>query len=101
MQTLNFPTELCDQENTFTFAYPGGRRERVSTGYLFSCKEGLYILQTGTMLKDCYTERDVAERTRLNAMTPVRTGDIVLVEGKQYQVKILGDYSDAGRLIAV
>ena len=58
-------------------------------------------MQKSACLKQHYTERDIAERNKLNAMTPIKNGDIVLVNGKQYEVKILGDYSDAGRLIPV
>ena len=101
MTTLNFICGAFDQDNTFTFAYQGrGRQECTATGYLRDYgDEGVFIMQQAACIKDQYTAKDDEERSRLNAMTPVRDGDIVEVEGKQYKVKILGNYSDAGRLI--
>lgn len=103
MTVLNFPRDNFDQDNTFTFAYRGARGiERTATGYLFDGEEeGLYIMKQSACLKDQYTDADRAESARLNAMTPVRDGDEVTLNGKQYRVKILGNYSDAGRLIPV
>ena len=102
--TLNFPRDNFDQDSTFTFAYQGIRgQERTATGYLSNSEdEGvIYLMKQSVCLKSEYTAKDNEERDRLNSMTPVRNGDIVEVEGKQYKVKILGNYSDAGRLIAV
>jgi acyl-CoA hydrolase len=100
---LNIKTDNFDQDNTFTFAFPGSRgQERVRTGYVADFEdEGMYIMQRSACLKAQYTDKDYEETARLNAMNPIRTGDIVEVNGKQYSVKILGDYSDAGRLILV
>lgn len=103
-QVLNFTRDNFDQDNTFTFAYQGIRgQERTATGYLFNSKdEGtIYIMKQSACLKDSYTAKDMEESARLNAMTPVRDGDLVLVEGQQYKVKILGNYSDAGRLVKI
>jgi hypothetical protein len=102
MQVLKFKTDNFDQDNTFTFAFPGSRgQERVRTGYAANFEEGVYIMQRNACIKAEYTAKDHEETARLNAMTPLRTGDIVEINGKQYSVKILGDYSDAGRLIPV
>lgn len=104
MTTLNFTRDNFDQDNTFTFAYQGVRgQERTATGYLFDSKdEGvIYIMKQSACLKGEYTAKDNEERARLNAMTPVRDGDVVEVEGQQYKVRILGNYSDAGRLIKI
>lgn len=102
MTKLNYRRDNFDQDNTFSFIYSGPRgREVPATGYLFYAEdEGqIYIMKRTTSLKSYYTEADHAEMDRLNAMTPVRDGDTVEVEGKQYRVKILGNYSPAGRLI--
>lgn len=103
MTKLNYRRDNFDQDNTFAFAYNGRRGEVVTTGYLFNATdEGrIYVMQRAACLKSHYTEADHAETARLNAMTPVRDGDTVEVEGKQYRVKILGNYSDAGYLIAL
>ena len=99
--TLNFPADNFDQDNTFTFAYQGFRgQDRTATGYLFDAgEEGVFIMKRSACLKDAYTEKDREESARLAAMLPVRNGDVIEVGGKQYTVKILGNYSDAGRLI--
>ena len=101
MQVLNFPIDNFDQVNTFTFVYQGFRGNQVrATGYIFydDEKNVMYIMQKSACLKSSYTNADYEERARLNAMPPVRHGDIVEVAGKQYRVQILGNYSDAGRL---
>lgn len=100
MQALNFPIDNFDQDNTFTFAYQGIRgQERTATGYLFDGgDEGIYIMKKSACLKDQYSDKDREESARLLAMTPLRTGDIVELNGQQYRVSILGNYSDAGRL---
>ena len=98
---LNFCSNIQDQENTFTFAYKNSRgQERTGTGYLFDGKEeGIFIMQQSACIKSQYTQKDREESARLLAMTPLRTGDIVELEGRTYTVQINGDYSDAGQLI--
>ncbi len=101
MQTLNFPRDSFDQDNTFAFAYQGARgMDRTATGYLFrSAEDGqIFIMKQSACLKDSYTDADRAEQRRLDAQIPLRTNDVVNVGGKNYRVQILGDYSDAGRL---
>ena len=100
--TLNFPIDNFDQDNTFTFEYAGIRgTARTATGYLFQDGEQIFLMKQSACIKAEYTAKDREESDRLRAMTPVRTGDIVEVRGQQYRVKILGNYSDAGRLIPV
>lgn len=101
MQVLNFPRDNFDKDNTFTFAYKGFRgNECTATGYLFNSVDEsvVYLMKQSACLKDVYSDADRAESARLREMTPVRTGDMVTVDGKQYRVRILGNYSDAGRL---
>ena len=88
---------------TFKFSFRNHRGvEKTRTGYLFYAPDErvLYIMQKPSVLKDAYTDADRAETARLNAATPLRDGDTVVVEGLEYGVKILGDFSDAGRLVA-
>ena len=102
MMKLNFPRDNFDQDSTFSFAFKNHRdQECVTTGYLFYSKQNntTYIMQTSACLKAHYTDKDREESARLQAQVPVRTGGIVEVEGKQYQVHISGNYSDAGYLI--
>lgn len=53
----------------------------------------------GVMLCDHYTDAEIAERKRLNAMVPLQHGDIVQdQDGRLFQVNVRGQYSDAGFL---
>lgn len=103
-QQLNYTTDNFDTKSTFAFEYKGfSGKTRRSTGYLFNCEQEkkIYIMKKSVGVQSSYTEKEIAERERLNTMEPIKTGDIVEVEGKKYEVKILGDYSDAGRLIPI
>lgn len=61
----------------------------------------VYIMQRCRVLKDHYTEADRLHLERMNALAPLKDGEVVLFNGAEYKVKILGNYSDAGRLIPV
>ena len=106
-KTLSFPVDNFDQKNTFAFEFTGWsgktrtRTGYLLTGYLLNAKrEGtIYIMQRSACMKDVYTQADYEEGDRLAAMEPVRDGDVVCVDGEQYMVKILGNFSDAGRLV--
>lgn len=58
----------------------------------------VFIMQKSACLKSHYTPEDIAHRERMNKMVPLKAGEIVLFEGKEYKVRILGNYSDCGRL---
>jgi hypothetical protein len=103
MITLTPTTDSFDQDNTFVFSYTNriGCTSRAK-GYLADFgDEGIYIMKTSLCLKDSYTEKDMEEAARLHAMKPVRNGDVVLYNGQEYKVSILGNYSDAGRLTKI
>ena len=104
MQTLRQSKGFRDLDAKFTFEitrYNGSKSSR--DGYIFKDdREGkVYIMQSSAVLQSSYTNEEITSRDRLNAMTPIKTGDVVLFEGEQYKVQILGDYSDAGRLIKI
>ena len=103
MMNLNFPREVNDRDTTFRFAYNFRGVETYRKGHLFNDTQEneICIMYTGSMMQDVYSAKDIEERNRLRDQEPVRNGDVVEVEGKQYTVKILGDYSDAGRLIPI
>ena len=87
-------------DDTFTFMIPN--RPLARTGYILDCDEdGMILMQKSACLKSHYTEKDHADRARLNAMTPILTGDTVIVNGQEYLVTIKGDYSEAGYLTAI
>jgi len=59
--------------------------------------DGIYwLMNPGTMLLSHYPQELKDNQKRLNSEKPLQDGEIVLIEGKQYRLKVLGDYSDAG-----
>lgn len=100
MNKLNFCTGAFDTVNTFAFEYEGRRGACRATGYLFKDKQEnvIYLMKKAGMICDSYSEAQIAESDRLYNMSPVRHGDVVEVEGQRYKVRILGNFSDAGRL---
>ncbi len=77
------------------------------TGYIFDNRDDLldpsvYLMQKSVVIKSEYTQadRDLIQRI-YHDESPVKHGDIVKYDGDLYQVRILGNYSDAGRLIKV
>jgi hypothetical protein len=104
MTTLTYPANTFDRDACFAFEYDYKGKPQRAAGYLFNdTQEGvIYILQKGSCLKAHYTEEDRVYTNRIYFGEEVlRSGDAVTVDGKQYEVKILGNYSDAGRLIPV
>lgn len=91
---------LANDEDV-TFIIP--RHPVVARGYIFAAEdEGrVFIMKHASVLKDHYTEADREYSRKMNAMTPLRDGDEVLYDGKPHKVKILGNYSDAGRLVPI
>lgn len=103
MKTLRFSTSTFDADAKFAFEYQGRRGSQVrATGYLKDYRnsgEGVVLLQSPRFLSNSYSDADIALDRRIASEEPVRDGDIVEVEGERFRVRILGDYSDAGRLI--
>ena len=101
--TLTIAQDSFDTAADFTFEYKGyAGRTCTASGYLFQSDDGqIYLMKNSAVLKSHYSDEDRAERIRLNSMNPVRDGDTVAVNDKQYKVKILGNFSDAGRLYAI
>ena len=101
MQILKQPKDTMDNSENFTFEitrYNGKKSDR--DGYIFKCDQEnkIYIMQCSAVLKGHYTAEDIALRDHLNALEPLKTGDVVIFEGKPHKVTINGDYSDAGYL---
>ena len=97
---LKLSTGSFDQDNSFAVEYAvRGRTGRKTCSLQRDYKErgdGIFWgLSSGVILKDSYTAADVAERERLDSSAPVRDGDVVTIEGKQYRAKVNGPYSDA------
>lgn len=99
MQTLTLSTGSFDQENTFTVEVKGFKRMKTIDAKLFrgyqEDDDGIYwAMQRSACLKAEYTAKDYEERDRLNAMEPLRNGDLVNIDGQVYKAKVLGDYSN-------
>lgn len=99
MQTLNLTTDTLDQDNTFVVevrGFKGMKRITASLhcGYQKDADGIFWAMKRSACLKAVYTAKDDEERDRLNAMEPVRSGDIVLIGGQQFKARMLGDFSD-------
>lgn len=95
MRTLNLSTDTFDQVNTFLIQGPR-RTIRACLHRDYQTQgDGVYwAMQKSGMLKDSYTEADRAETSRLSSEHVIQNGEIVLIDGEQYKIRVLGDYSD-------
>lgn len=99
MTILKFSTDTFDQDNTFTIEVQGFKRMtniRASL-HLDYHKRGdgiIWAMKSSAVLKAEYTDKDYEESARLRSMTPIRHGDIVEIEGKQYKTRVLGNFSN-------
>jgi hypothetical protein len=100
---LTIPANTFDNDAHFAFEYLNYKKQPTrGEGYLFYAddEEQFYIMQCGACIKSSYTDADRALTDRIyRGEQVVRNGDTVTVAGNAYTVKILGNYSDAGRLI--
>lgn len=100
MQALNFSLDTFDQDNTFSMEVKGFKGQPLR---ITAClhkdyqKQGdgiLWAMKKSACLKNVYTAKDLEETSRLNISEPLRNGDAVLIEGKQYKTRVLGNFSD-------
>lgn len=99
MQTINVSNDSFDQDNTFLVEIQGTRGANIITatlrrGYRTRDDQILWAMKRNACLKDVYSDKDYEERARLNSMTPIKHGDVVQIEGRQYTARILGNHSD-------
>ena len=97
--TLIRSADTFDQDTTFVIETKGFRRMKRMTVRLMQGydkrDDGIFWgMQCSACLKAEYTAKDYEESARLNSMEPVRHGDTVTIEGKQYKARVLGDYSN-------
>lgn len=90
---LKLSEDTWDYKNMFRVA--GVRsdcslhRDKIKTG------DGIYwVMQHGAMLKSNYSAAEVLHTARMNKMKPLHQGEVVLIDGEKYKIKIAGDYSD-------
>jgi hypothetical protein len=100
---LIIPVNNFDNDAHFAFEYLNWKKQPTrGEGYLFYAKDEaqFYIMKCCECIKSSYAVADSALTDRIYyGEQVVRNGDTVTVAGKAYTVKILGNYSDAGRLI--
>lgn len=104
VRVLTLPVDNFDDSALFTAEITDFRGNKNSINcYLFDYKEEniVYIMKKADCIKSHYSEKDRETSARLRAMVPLKNGDVVEYNGNRYHVKILGNYSDAGRLIPV
>ena len=57
--------------------------------------DGIYWgMADSVMIKDSYTQADKDEKKRIREEDPVEHGDIVIINGDEYQARVLGDFSN-------
>lgn len=98
--TLTLATDNFDQLHTFAVEIAGRRGAKrlkcaLHRDYQRKGDSIYWGLQVSAVLKDRYTAIDVAERERIATQTPVRNGDVVMIDGRNYTARVLGDYSNA------
>lgn len=97
IRTLKLSTGFSDQDNSFVIVNPAlTKRFIVALHRDYQAQgDGVYwAMQRGACIKSHYTEADHAETRRLKSENAIQNGEYVLIDGKQYKCRILGNYSD-------
>ena len=92
------PISNFDEGATFGVRLATRRGPRIARCYVYSHGAQPFILQRSTMIKDRYTLAEQYHGERLQKEAPVLDGDVVFFNGAKWRVKVVGDYSDLGRL---
>jgi hypothetical protein len=96
LRTLTLSIDSFDQINSFPVFSKRGFPMTASLHRDYEkWGDGIYwAMNTGACIKNHYTEADRAETARLSRTAPLMDGEIVLIDGKQYKTRVLGDYSN-------
>lgn len=95
MRTLIRQKDSFDSANTFEVLTTKGKVKASLHQDYDKVNDGIFwAMNSGTTLKDKYSEADRAEGARLAQEEPLKHGDTVEIEGGVYRVKVLGAYSD-------
>lgn len=99
MRTLTLSTGSFDQDNTFSISKLKYSRCKLFKDYKQD-GDGIYwVMLCSAMLKAEYTDKDHEESARLSdPANAVDDGEIVTVDGKQFKIRVLGQYSDCAIL---
>ena len=100
---LTIPASNFDRAARFAFEYLDYKKcPTRGEGYLFydDINDEMFLMKSAACIQSHYSDEERAHTARIyRGEQVVRHGDTVSVNGKIYTVKILGNYSDAGRLI--
>lgn len=97
-------TLSASKENTFPCEVKGHRGAHIIPCYILDARKKdktVYIMKRPVCLKSHYSAAEKAETERLNSTKPLKTDDVVMYDGQKWNVKMRGDYMDAGRLVPV
>ena len=97
MKTLSITTETMQYDKVFTMdigAKHGYIEVSLYQGYKTEDDGIFWGLQHSACLKSNYSQSDIDYRDRLNNMETVKNGEIVLIDGKQYKTRVIGNFSN-------
>ena len=97
MKTLSITTQTMQHDKVFTMdigAKHGYIEVSLYKDYITEGDGIFWGLQHSACLSATYTQAQIDQRNRLNNMETVKNGEIVLIDGKQYKTKVLGDFSN-------
>ena len=97
MKTLLITTATMQYDKVFTMdigAKYGYIEVSLYQGYQTEDDGIFWGLKRSVCLSSSYTQSDIDYRDRLNNMETVKNGEIVLIDGKQYKTRVLGDFSN-------
>lgn len=97
MKTLTITTETMQYDKVFTMDI-GAKHGYIEVSLYEDYKtlgDGiLWGLQHSACLSATYSQKQIDHRNRLNNMETVKNEEIVLIKGKQYKTRVLGDFSN-------
>ena len=96
MKTLKLSTGSFDQVNTFQIDIGKAFHMKASLNCGYDKQDDgiFWALKSSACIKDVYTEADYTETARFDSEEPLKHGEIVIIEGEQYRVRVKGQFSD-------
>lgn len=97
LPVLTIASDNFDRQHDFILGTKDGKRLicRLMQGYKNALDGQYWAMQRSGMLKDSYTAEDRAYSARMQALEPILTGAVVIIDGQLHRTKVLGNYSDA------
>ena len=97
MKTLSITTETMQYDKVFSMdigAKHGYIDVSLYQGYKTEDDGIFWGLKRSACLSANHSQKDIDYRDRLNNMDAIKNGEIVLIDGKQYKTRVLGNFSD-------